>query len=88
MSLIVPYTLLKKLICVENSPINLCLLIVFVHSVFNSKIDTINKCGSSAVVIMSAFRAWEEPYTIKPVVLINEPLQCTFIKIWPSMRFT
>ena len=88
MSLILSYTLLKRLISVESTPINHCLLIAFVHSVFNNKIGTIYKCGCSALGIMSASRAWEEPYTIKTVALINDPLQCTFIKIWPSMRFS
>lgn len=80
MLLIQPYKLLKKFISVESSPINHCLLIAFVHSVFNNKIGTINKCGCSALGIMSASRAWEEPYTIKPVVQINDPLQSTFIR--------
>lgn len=81
MSLVLPYKLFKRLISLESSPIKHCLLIAFVHSVFNNKTGTINKGGCSALGIMSVSRAWEEPCTIKAEVLITHLVQCALIKI-------
>lgn len=70
LSLTLPHKLLKRLISVESSSVNHCLLIASVHSLFNNKRSTINECVCSTLGIISASRARKKLYTAKPVVLM------------------